>query len=311
MKEINNKLKTSVVLCTFNGDKYLRKQLNSIFNQTIVPDEIIISDDNSTDLTTHIIKEYKEKYSNIRSIKNPSNIGFVENFKKAISLTTGDIIFFCDQDDIWYNNKIETMLKFFISNKNILSLNCNYDLIDQNDNLIKSIFKIIHPTQQLRRISFKKFIISPRYPGMSMAIRKELKDKINLTNVNFSSHDWFFNQLAAYYNGCYYTCYKLNSYRQHNNNTVGIVNSTDKEYLKKQRIERINSFHVKHTILLEIYNNDEDVIAFSKKLIKIDQIRLKCILNNLLKTYLKLYLTNFNYISLRCFIGDLLCIIKN
>lgn len=312
MEKINKKrLKISVVLCTYNGAKYLEKQLNSIFNQTITPDEIVITDDCSIDSTINILEKYKKKYSCIKLIKNTSNKGFVDNFKYAISLTTGDIIFFCDQDDIWYKNKVEKMLNLFIKNNNILSLNCNYDLINENDELINSIYKIIHTKKSLKKIKFKQFIVSPRYPGMSMAIRKELKEKCDFNKVNLSSHDWFFNQLASYYDGCFYTSYKLNAYRQHDNNTVGIVKSTNREYLKQQRIERINSFKIKHHILKELYNDDKNVVTFSEKLINIDEMRLKCITRNLLCAYLKLYLMNFRYISFRCFIGDLLSIIKN
>lgn len=96
----------SLAMPTYNGGKYLRSQLDSIYAQTMVPDEVIVVDDASTDDTVSILQEYKEKYGLIYFV-NDSNLGYNKNFEKAISLCSGDYIVLCDQDDVWLPEKIE------------------------------------------------------------------------------------------------------------------------------------------------------------------------------------------------------------
>ena len=106
------KSKISIVLCTYNGEQFIKEQLNSILNQTYQVHEIIIQDDCSTDNTWCIISNYQHIYPNlIKTYKNKTNIGPHANFKSAFSRATGDYIAPSDQDDIWYPDKIETLLK--------------------------------------------------------------------------------------------------------------------------------------------------------------------------------------------------------
>ncbi|EJL66730.1 glycosyltransferase family 2 protein [Flavobacterium sp. CF136] len=97
----------SVALATYNGSKYLKKQLISILNQTIVPREIIIVDDCSNDNTVEIIKEFQRRYSNIDLHINETNLGPINTFKNAILKCNYDFISLCDQDDIWELNKLQ------------------------------------------------------------------------------------------------------------------------------------------------------------------------------------------------------------
>ena len=91
----------SIVMATYNGETYIREQINSILNQTISDFELIICDDCSKDSTVEIIKRYKDKDKRITLVENEKNLGFKKNFEKAISYCKGDFIAFCDQDDIW------------------------------------------------------------------------------------------------------------------------------------------------------------------------------------------------------------------
>ena len=110
-------MKTSVALCTYNGQSFLSEQLNSILNQTHPVDEIIICDDCSTDQTIEIIKYFKDKFPNlIQLFENENSLGTIKNFEKAISLTKGDLIFLSDQDDIWFSSKVNEMVTFFDKN---------------------------------------------------------------------------------------------------------------------------------------------------------------------------------------------------
>lgn len=83
----------SVAMAVYNGEKYLKDQLDSILNQTTPVDEIVIVDDKSTDATTDIIREYQLKNPQIRLFLNDKNIGYRENFRKAVSLCHGELTF--------------------------------------------------------------------------------------------------------------------------------------------------------------------------------------------------------------------------
>lgn len=104
------KKKVSVVMCTYNGERFLREQLDSIVNQTYPIYELLIRDDLSTDATWDILEEFEAEYSFVKVLRNKKNLGIAENFKQVFYLATGDYIFVSDQDDIWFNNKIEYML---------------------------------------------------------------------------------------------------------------------------------------------------------------------------------------------------------
>ena len=105
------KASVSIVLCTYNGAKYLSEQLDSILAQTYPLHEIIIQDDNSTDETVNIIYEYASKYSLIKFFENNSAHGVNGNFISAMQRATGDYIAISDQDDIWETDKIENQMK--------------------------------------------------------------------------------------------------------------------------------------------------------------------------------------------------------
>ena len=98
--------KVAVLISTYNGKKYLKEQLDSILNQTYPNIEIVIRDDGSTDSTLELVKEYQEKHSNIR-LKEGTNIGFIKSFFKLLEMADADYYAYCDQDDIWLENKIE------------------------------------------------------------------------------------------------------------------------------------------------------------------------------------------------------------
>jgi len=102
-----NTSKVSVVMATYNGEKYLREQLDSILAQTYSVYEIVIQDDCSDDSTVDIIREYIARHNNIRLSVNTSNIGVNENFRLATMRATGDLICFADQDDVWLPEKVE------------------------------------------------------------------------------------------------------------------------------------------------------------------------------------------------------------
>ena len=125
-------MKLSVALCTYNGELFLKQQLDSILQQELPVDEIVICDDGSTDNTINIIESYKQKYQYPRFIckQNIKNKGVRKNFEYAISLCSGDIIFLSDQDDIWLNQKTKDIVNFFNENPKVNLVFTDAILID-------------------------------------------------------------------------------------------------------------------------------------------------------------------------------------
>ena len=101
--------KVSVAIASYNGAKFLREQLDSLYNQTLIPDEIFVSDDCSNDGTTEILEEYHQT-KGLRYVINEHNLGFNKNFENALKNTTSEFIMICDQDDIWMPEKVEVMV---------------------------------------------------------------------------------------------------------------------------------------------------------------------------------------------------------
>src|SRR5687768_11846473 len=99
----------SVCMATKNGAKYIREQLDSILAQLDPSDEIVISDDASTDETISLIESYND--NRIRLLKNKSSVGISRNFEISLTVSKGEFIFLADQDDVWTSNKVEVMKK--------------------------------------------------------------------------------------------------------------------------------------------------------------------------------------------------------
>ncbi len=222
----------SVAIATYNGEKYIRKQIDSILNQTLQPSEIIICDDGSTDSTCDIIENYK-KTENISFYTNKTNLGYVKNFEKALSLCSYNLIALADQDDIWREDKLEILSKEIGSNILIFS---DMKLIDDNDKIIAESFenyqKIWYPESadiRLASIFWENYLT-----GCSCMIKKELYNEC-FPFPNEFPHDYWLAIRAASLNKIKHIDEKLTYYRKHSSNTIGALKKQTnfREYLLK------------------------------------------------------------------------------
>lgn len=211
----------SVCLATYNGEKYLSKQITSILEQLDVDDELIISDDGSTDNTIKIVQEFKDdriKFLKINKGESwePVNKIFLfyrvtKNFERAINEAKGDIIFLSDQDDIWYENKV-AVVKEYIDSYWVLIHDC--ELIDQNDLIIQdSYFKVIQ-----RKTGFVNNVVRSSYLGCCMAFKNELKNIILPFPKKPVPHDIWIGLLSEFYQKSIFIDDKLIKYRRHVSN---------------------------------------------------------------------------------------------
>lgn len=227
----------SVAMTTYNGEKYIKKQLDSILSQTVPVDEIIICDDCSTDKTREIIQQYNN--SKIKLICNDTNLGYVENFYQAIGFTKGDYIFLADQDDVWEEDKVEKMLQIMKSRK-CFALCSNFQLIDENDKIIddRSIFQmdpfLSKVKNKLTRISFSRLIFGNIVQGCTYCFTQDVKECYLRIHNKTVVHDYQIMLIASLLGDVYFLNDSLISYRIHALNSIGFEKNERKLILKKE-----------------------------------------------------------------------------
>ena len=221
-------MKISIVMTVYNGEKYIKEQIDSFLNQTLLPNEIIISDDCSSDKTIEIVEEYKKKYSDkIKVFKNQYNLGFTKNFQKGIEKSSGDIIFLSDQDDVWYKNKIETVVKIFNNNPNIDLIIHDADLV--NENLKKTNLSAISQI----KLGFDNTDVF--ITGALTSFNKRLIKYFLPFPKQLNGHDGFIHFVSKNLGTRMVINEKLQMIRRHTNNTSDWVASS---------LKKINKFDV-------------------------------------------------------------------
>lgn len=287
------KYEISVVLATFNGGKYIERQLDSIINQEVQPTEIIIIDDCSTDSTLDILQCYDFKnIKKIQIIKNTNNLGPIANFKKGISLTNESFIALCDQDDIWLPNKLRLSLE------NILQLDPNKPCVVYSDlTLIDSNDKILSPSLH------KQWKVNPKYydllfisfanivTGCTVLFNRKMKSEIEHMPINIVMHDYWIGLIGYSFGDIKYIPESTILYRSHNES----VTSKDKtSFLKDLKNSKINI--TKQINQIQIFQNlyqdrltDVNKKTFNKffRIVKLPYI--------FQRLYIKLRKINFNH----------------
>ncbi|WP_426274291.1 glycosyltransferase family 2 protein [Chryseobacterium sp. S-02] len=239
--------KISVALCTYNGEKFIHQQIDSILNQTLEVDEIVVCDDCSTDKTHQILSDYQKQFPGIfRIYINEKNLRSVKNFEKAITLCTGDIIFLSDQDDVWENNKVEVFNTFFILNKQTDVLCSNGYLIDDNNNKLEkyTVWDVPQILKQNRNSInyFKVFCTAGNFAtGAAMAIRKSFVEKVlPFPLIDGLHHDEWIAIISSEKNRFDFINDKLFSYRIHSEQQVGGISYPKDEKSKEKMIQKFD-----------------------------------------------------------------------
>lgn len=202
-------MKISIAMATYNGEEYLVEQLDSLRLQTRQIDEVIICDDRSTDKTKDIILKYINDYKLGDTWKfevNEKNLGFANNFYKAMNQTTGDLVFFCDQDDIWNPDKIQIMTDIMVQHNEIMLL-CSdfapYKSTEDAPDVPKKVLKKMKQDGSLEEIPLTYYNIYIGSLGCLMCVRKTFLNAIDKYWHDGWAHDEYVWKLAQCYEGCY------------------------------------------------------------------------------------------------------------
>lgn len=211
----------SIAMATYNGEKYIREQLDSILNQTYTSFELIICDDGSTDKTRSILQEYSQKDKRIKLYFNENNLGFKKNFEKSVYFTQGKFIAFCDQDDIWEPFKLETSVEQIGDNdvycSNALLFAQKYD--DTNKTMMEYLSVKYIPESNKRKA--RHFLHHNICQGTTMLCKSDFVKNNLPIPAEFAYHDWYFALLASTQNGLIYDTNCTIKYRQHQNTVTG------------------------------------------------------------------------------------------
>lgn len=224
------RLRLSIVMCTYNGSAFLQPQLDSLLAQTRRPDEILIGDDGSVDATPNLLQDFAERARaggiEVRLRLNRHNRGYVENFSEGLRSATGDVLFLCDQDDVWLPEKLEQMAVRFENDPALLLLHSDARLVDGNgDSLRCSLFTALAMTadEKLAIHAGNGFDVVLRrsfVTGATAAVRRELVD-LALPVGEGWIHDEWLAAVAAAIGRIDFIDASLIDYRQHDANQIG------------------------------------------------------------------------------------------
>jgi len=217
-------MKLSVSMITFQGAAYLKAQMDSILGQSRTIQEIIVCDDGSTDETRAILTEYAVIHPQIKLHFNEQNLGTVQNMQQCLRLTSGDIIFLADQDDVWLPNKVEKTLAFFEQNTAAEAVFSNADIIDVAGNTQAGIalWDIIgFPFDKVELVDFERRVDNV-VTGAGLAFKRdpELLQK-DIPQIPGLLHDGWIGLYFAAKNALQANPEKLFQYRTHANQQVG------------------------------------------------------------------------------------------
>ncbi len=227
--------KVQVLMSAYNGEKYIRTQLDSILNQTWENLEILVRDDGSKDSTHEILKEYEEKYENVH-IYLEENIGLVKSFLKLVSYSDADFVAFSDQDDFWLPEKVEKAVEMLEQAKGPALYCSNQTLVDDDLQVLPG------ETVPEPKPGFGNAVIESMCTGCTAMMNKELTDIVKKDLPEHAIwHDWWCYLVATYVGEVFFDKNAYIYYRQHGGNQLGSSRSAWQmiknkwDFLKKTR----------------------------------------------------------------------------
>ena len=279
--------KIEILMATYNGEKYIKEQIDSIINQTYKNWELLIRDDGSKDKTIKILREYQKRDVRIKLLEdNKGNLGFVKNFEELLKNSYENFVMFSDQDDIWVENKLDMYLKMIekIKNKGFM-IHSDAILFDKNkSNILKDTFiskKAIN--KGLENVFFNYFV-----QGATILISKEIKNFILPFPKEVYLHDRYIHLISELFFERIFVNKALIYYRQHGDNQIGAKN-TIRELLSKRYFDERD-----RQLIKVIYNKYGSLLTEDKKKLIEEYFKITDIEKNRFNRFLNLKKSKIN-----------------
>lgn len=255
-----------ILLATYNGEKYIVEQIESILNQTHKEFRLLISDDGSTDNTKQIISEYEKKDKRITVFNQKENIGVVQNFEFLMTKVENEYFMFSDQDDIWKEEKIEKTLKK-IEETGAMLVYSDLEVVDSDLNItFESYWKLKGIYQKIKKYNnFESLYLNNFVTGCTIIARRELIEKsLPLPKTSkYVLHDYWISLIASQNGKIEYIEESLIKYRQHKNNKVG----------SKKKSDTIESFKEMRDLFVDVKKQHFNVFIENENCFKDDNVK--------------------------------------
>jgi glycosyltransferase involved in cell wall biosynthesis len=223
----------SIAMATYNGETFIREQLDSILAQTEKDIEIVVCDDASSDSTPKILDEYARKDSRIRVFKNQKNLGYRENFNKAVSLCKGEFVAFSDQDDLWLPNHLQVLREAI--GDNLVSagrtVRCTEDGTSLNE-FSPTPYQSKKLSSQKDRFIYQCYAFN-LYQGASQLISREAIKRFFPIEPSEYAHDWSLATNAIGENRFVYVDTVITKWRKHSSQ---VTHKSQSRQIRKDRL---------------------------------------------------------------------------
>ena len=265
--------KIAILMATYNGEKYICQQIDSILSQTCKDWELYIHDDGSTDNTIAVVESYVEKYPNkIHLIDGKSTGGAKYNFFYMFGQVEAPYYMTCDQDDVWLDKKIELTYDKMLTIENKADVPCLvYTELRVVDSELNTIADTMSGYQSLdcHKRTINQFILQNSVTGCTMMVNRALRDKmLRITNIdNTIMHDWWAALVAAQFGKTAFIDEPTILYRQHGDNSLGALGINKLSYIvrrvwqKKQIQESMRLGRLQAREFAKTYNLPADSLA--------------------------------------------------
>lgn len=236
--------KIDIIMATYNGQAYIKEQIESILENTYQEWQLTVCDDGSLDNTISIVKEYMKQYPDkIFLYENPKNLGVILNFLQAVKKSNNPYIMFCDQDDVWKSNKIQVTyekmkeMESDVGDKLPIAVFSDGHVVDSKLNIIHPSF---HKSGALdvSKIDLSSILMENKLLGCTTMLNKRVREMIVTLPTTARMHDWWIGIICASFGRIGFVNEATILYRQHDNNIVG--GSKDFTSYVKDRISSLN-----------------------------------------------------------------------
>jgi glycosyltransferase involved in cell wall biosynthesis len=240
---LSGKSRISVAMCTYNGERFLAAQLESIVQQTRLPDELVVCDDASTDQTLSIVRAFAASASfPVRIFENERNLGYAANFEAAIRRCAGELIALCDQDDVWYPNRLERSEQTLAAHPHTGLVFSDGDLIDEQGGLLGETLwqRLGFDARRRSALAAGQFALLAKFrfvTGATIMFRARLRNLCLPIGAGWIHDEWLVMTAAAFA-GIRPIEQPLIRYRIHGSQEVGFANKLEKRAQGATRAQR-------------------------------------------------------------------------